>query len=370
MTYDVLGKERHKAVCELRKLRDDIDNFSPTLYSYYNFTLKLLKIFEASDYCWNEGLMELCDRLIHLLGGDEETPMTYDVLGNQRHKAVRWLEERKTILGMTKTEILGDLGKAVTNDPNFDPSDIDHLDLMWSTLIHLLGGKCDAQRGCIGGAGGCDHSHEQIPFVGYDVLSNERHEAVCELRKLDLHQDSVMNNQTAIANAIGVDFEVGELFSDAMRRRLIHLLGGDEIVENAENYNLDSEPDAQNDENGDFCESNHMTITDELRTYAEECFPGPHNALIAIADRIDEQFARICEQQERVLQDTIGEMQDEIDRQKDLRDKNAKVAEDAIHSGCMYFDLLRDAARDYKALQDKLNLVFGMWVSATDGEAQ
>lgn len=36
--------------------------------------------------------------------------------------------------------------------------------------------------------------------------------------------------------------------------------------------------------------------------------------LLAIADKIDAQFARVCEQQERVLQDTIDEMSEERDK--------------------------------------------------------
>ena len=37
--------------------------------------------------------------------------------------------------------------------------------------------------------------------------------------------------------------------------------------------------------------------------------------------------------------------------------ENAKCAADAINKAYMYLDLLRDAAHDYKALQDKLNHV-------------
>lgn len=173
-------------------------------------------------------------------------------------------------------------------------------DYLRNQLVELIGGECasDAQRGCACGTDTCNHSHEQTPFVGYDVLDNERHKAVRELRKLDLHPNSVMNNQEVIADALGVDFKVGELFSDAMRRRLIHLLGGDEIVENAENYNLGNEPDGQND---------NATITSELRKWVriremetiisttmppqmEERPTYSGQRLLAIADRIDEQY--------------------------------------------------------------------------------
>lgn len=121
---------------------------------------RIARVIYPTTTGWTREACEyLRDHLAELIGGErdaqrgcsggantcnhshEQTPFVgYDVLGNERHKAVCELEERKPILGMTKTEILGDLGKAVTNDPNFDPSDIDHLNLMWSTLIHLLGG--------------------------------------------------------------------------------------------------------------------------------------------------------------------------------------------------------------------------------------
>ena len=60
---------------------------------------------------------------------------------------------------------------------------------------------------------------------------------------------------------------------------------------------------------------NENTIKDMvLTTYPEQ--HGVHGILeqlIAIADRIDEQFARVCEQHEAVLQQTIDEMAYERD---------------------------------------------------------
>lgn len=65
--YDVLDNERHKAVCELRKLRDDIG----ILNSYYEFMVKLLDKFGFNNSCWEDRLNDLCNHLIHLLGGDQ-----------------------------------------------------------------------------------------------------------------------------------------------------------------------------------------------------------------------------------------------------------------------------------------------------------
>ena len=112
---------------------DDSPFWAPTLPGV------ILALLDTDMYC----LDDLVAGLKELLGADEDVrkPFTeYDVLGNERHKAICRLEESKPLLGMTKTEILGDLGKAITNAPNFDPTDIDHLNIMWSDLIYLLGG--------------------------------------------------------------------------------------------------------------------------------------------------------------------------------------------------------------------------------------
>lgn len=67
-------------------------------------------------------------------------------------------------------------------------------------------------------------------MVEYDVLGNERHEAVCKLREMpNLYPSKdggadVFAWKSELANAIGADTE---LFS-AIRNRLIHLLGGDQ----------------------------------------------------------------------------------------------------------------------------------------------
>ena len=122
--------------------------------------------------------------------------------------------------------------------------------------------------------------------------------------------------------------------SKGLRDELVRLMGGvhDEHLPNI--CRTSSEPD----ENGEFCEieprntvesskyaENYKSghITDELREWASEntikdmvltTYPEQHGVhgileqLIAIADRIDEQFARVCEQQEAVLQQTIDEM--------------------------------------------------------------
>jgi len=65
-TYDVLGNERHKAVCELRKSDFTLytpDQFVSTLYKMLHGT----EGFPTNIYLMQKGVR---DRLIHLLGGD------------------------------------------------------------------------------------------------------------------------------------------------------------------------------------------------------------------------------------------------------------------------------------------------------------
>lgn len=321
-------------------------------------------------------------------------------------------------------------------------------------LVDLIGGEraSDAQRGCAGGAGGCDCRHESEKVDGQS--------RTCPESGLDVSES-----------------DDGASITSELREYVC-------IYETTTTVYTTMPPQ-----------------TEERPTYRGQ-------RLLAIADRIDEQFARICEQQEKVFQDTISEIQDEIERQRGVRDElqvkldesqakldefekfdpeiaiaafgddnaelrkllsrtakllasaerdrdenyanwmdckqnvlqsnitvgeltdernelqgiiadlddqlerrkdkclrykthidqmqggskrlrkelaelqseydhvkrmcyeNAKYAVDTDEKACMYLNLLRDAARDYKVLLEKLNLVFGMWVSATNGETQ
>lgn len=73
VAYDVLGNERHKAVCELRKLRDcKEDYFAPELF--FDGLYDALGCRAETD---GDSGDQMCDRLIHLLGGDEPTAIDY-----------------------------------------------------------------------------------------------------------------------------------------------------------------------------------------------------------------------------------------------------------------------------------------------------
>ena len=68
------------------------------------------------------------------------------------------------------------------------------------------------------------------------------------------------------------------------------------------------------------------------------------------------------------LREELAELQDELNYSNRLRYENARCAADAVIEGCMYLDLLRDAAEEYKALQDKLNHVVKVCQSYTEAK--
>lgn len=147
--------------------------------------------------------------------------------------------------------------------------------------------------------GGAHKPDAALP--AYDVLGNERHKAVCRLREIQTDAGSFVK---ALANALGVEWQAPRVHQTIaeVRDQLIHLLGGDTKLNSQKSSIL---------ANSDGKDGGKVTITDELRKYAKtQAYP--HNdRLRAIADRIDEQFDRICQQQETVLQSTIEQMADE-----------------------------------------------------------
>ena len=72
VTYDVLGNERHKAVCELRKLPDGYPSYSAFPFAkWYEDLSTALGICKGEVSC-----AKVRDTLIHLLGGDQ-VPATH-----------------------------------------------------------------------------------------------------------------------------------------------------------------------------------------------------------------------------------------------------------------------------------------------------
>lgn len=164
----------------------------------------------------------------------------------------------------------------------------------------------------------------------YDVLDNERHKAVCRLREWEPDEDGMPRRELWEA-VMGEELPTMPLKSDAeldiiMRDRLIHLLGGDEptvmeyiqrIVREHDRRCLDVKPSGaelsqasvdamsrradQSHESSPMRQENETGITEELREKIHEKVNQElyvvveADDLYAIADRIDEQFARVCE---------------------------------------------------------------------------
>ena len=233
-------------------------------------------------------------------------------------------------------------------------------------LVRLLGGVHDepapipASR-CACDAD-CDCGHGDEASVAYDELGNERRKAVCELRNVQMNTGNAVKK---LAIALGVKWNPDNAQKSIalLQSRLIHLLGGDEPLPNSSKPNLTKSAETakpESDDGGENCR-----ITDELRKFKGHINAGltPEMVLALrtevnfIADRIDEQFNRICWQQEAVLQHTIDTMVEERDKLVDNRDmwrgKAMQLTDVVDRYVGRYEDvleLLRDAASEY---QDK-----------------
>jgi len=260
-------------------------------------------------------------------------------------------------------------------------------------LVRLLGGVHDDPAPTAATCGACDADcdcHNQQPkAVAHDVLGNERHKAVCELRNArDSMSDNFADNVSRIMYAIDARPKVCERACEAIADRLIHLLGGDEpaeslietLVKNTEELsrqgkvrfppNADGSLDSlktveetaalidevkmradQSHESSPMRQENETGITDELRKWASTEVPYKYgHQLHAIADRIDAQFKRICWQQEAVLQHTIDTMVDERDELQRERDELRTELEDTRAALRLQFIADREAVRRIGAL--------------------
>ena len=156
------------------------------------------------------------------------------------------------------------------------------IDLLGGVHEHRCGTGCDCACGdsCAGGHG------ELAEAMTYEVLGNERHKAVCELRKIQTDAGGFVK---ALANALGVEWQAPRVHQTIaeVRDRLIHLLGGDE-------------PDLQKSPklaNSGVDDGGKVTITDEFREFVETAMRSNGRCiseaeLLGIADRIDAQFNR------------------------------------------------------------------------------
>jgi hypothetical protein len=182
---------------------------------------------------------------------------------------------------------------------------------------------------------GCNRNHHCCDQhqVSYDELGNERHKAVCRLRNMQMDTGNAIKK---LAVALGLEWNPNNAPKSValLQSRIIHLLGGDEpnFAEIAKTINLGDKSDGELMENSEYHKI--ASITDELRRWVRDLMPASGtlyiiggatlDELYAVADRIDEQFDRICEQNEAVLQHTIDTMVDERD---ELQEKNRHLAQ-------------------------------------------
>ena len=222
--------------------------------------------------------------------------------------------------------------------------------------------------------------------AGQRAMDAERQAIALKLRKLR-ERGHVWNTELAVA--LGLDIHAN---NDCICERIIHLLGGDtcncdqggdhgdcaerrragaaggdtDVDEHSEiravsNEIADalSEMDAESDADG-TCPNDVSTpsITDELREWASTEVPYKYGRkLHAIADRIDAQFDRICQQQENVLQSTIDRMVDERDElQRKMDQQRAMLTEQRDEARAKVIALCNE--RD--ELQAKLDGIAGV----------
>lgn len=175
------------------------------------------------------------------------------------------------------------------------------------------------------------------PFVEYDAFGNERHKAICELRKLaDAIDDGQWVGMYELGEALG--FDIYRTHHNPIRK-ILQLFIGDEY---------DSCVDVHSERHDDalsktirnsnvYCAQ--PSATHELRAWvAKEVQPECWAKANDLADRIDDDVTQITID---TRQSTYDFMCLEIGRLNTSMEKERQ----------MYLDLLRDAARDYRSLQ-------------------
>ena len=229
------------------------------------------------------------------------------------------------------------------------------------------------------GGAGCDVVHMD-GLVAYDVLDNERRKAVRALRRWK-PEEAIDNDHCGeiqirllyqflgLGGAMMMD---GADAAKKVRDRLIHLLGGDECNFSAGESYMNAMGEKSNPAETSGASTDHVildtpspddgtspndvptsSITDELRKWADgDVWSCKWEEFKAIADRIDEQFARVCQQQETVLQETIDGMVDDRDSdqlriEKLVRQRDAAYAcADELSDELLRVRRERDEARN------------------------
>lgn len=272
------------------------------------YAVNLFDIEYAVCNSWND--VEFRDKLIDLLGGVSEPSAAdvakelMDIIIDEGNRKLASDDGQVVEVGDDTCACAG--GGACAADCGRDSGE------QTEVMDGRLADDSGADTGC-GDCGGDLH----MAGVTYDTLENERYKAVCELKKLpEWYRDDGKRSpagrfNVALSDAIGVK---GLLSFAKIRDRLIHLIGGDQpsgidVLRAMEVNGTTGQPNGTCPNDGLM-----VSITDELREWAKSGVRSMKwDEFNAIADRIDEQFDRICQQQEAVLQSTIDEVVEERD---------------------------------------------------------
>lgn len=293
---------------------------------------------------WTVGAGELLrDQLIALMGGDtdlaktdakvpdsghvRECPQfptaTYDELGNERHRAVCELRKMRTDSGGFVKALANAVG-VEWQAPRVARSLADVRD----RLIYLLGADTILKEGGDGMARG-DFERGTVPCdsVGARDVPEEAVVDECNFStpESDMDAEDAGQNPAEIQEESSDHVSLGtQPVTDEQREYADdycyrgHFSAFKSPWDNSAETSEDANGTASNDDGTCPITVQSPSITDELRKWVHDHiwqYAIDYVELYSIADRIDEQFERICSQHESVLQQTISETVDEHERE-------------------------------------------------------
>lgn len=250
--------------------------------------------------------------------------------GKAARAADEWALHQKRIQAMNRVDDYITNGYPLDDSPFWLPTLHGVIHALLDTDTYCLGDLVDGLKELLG----ADEAVKK-PLVEYDVLGNERHKAICELRKLaDAIDDGQWVGMDDLADALGL----GGWISNPVRK-LLQLFAGDEygscVDVHSERHDDALSKTIRN--SNVYCAQ--PSATHELRAWvAKEVQPECWAKANDLADRIDDDVTQIAID---TRQSTYDFMCLEID----------KLSTSMRNERQMYLDLLRDAARDYRSLQ-------------------
>ena len=307
--------------------------------SHENLSKIAYAIYPCATGWTPESCEGLRDQLVRLLGGVNEretTLTTCDVLDNERHKAIAELRKFEPMIGGKPTEETSKLIRCITGKSDSHVACINDLEETRDRIIHLLGGDtCNCDQGgdhgdcarcCRAGAAGGDTDVDEPAEIR--AISNEIADL---LLKMDAESDAVGTCPNDVPTPSITD-ELREMDNGHSRTCP---KSGDEVSESAPSVSIV-------DELRDCVERATKTYDDaawyEVDDEDEHTWCSITVAEIdGIADRIEEQFARVCQQQEAVLLK-------QMDQQRAMLTEQRDAARAKVIALCNECDKLKRAA--------------------------